>query len=83
MKLQSLAEPGGTGHRAATERVRSASPRQVPGASARVSYLRQLDQQENKLGTMRAERARLEDARAAAQKQLDGMLEKLAFDRKL
>lgn len=32
---------------------------------------------------MRAERARLEDARAAAQKQLDGMLEKLAFDRKL
>jgi hypothetical protein len=50
-------------------------------ASLRLRYIRQLEQQENRLGTMRAERTRLEEARTALQKQLDGMLEKLAFDR--
>ncbi len=52
-------------------------------ANLRLRYIRQLEQQENRLGTMRAERARLEDARAAVQKQLDGMIEKMAFDRKV
>jgi hypothetical protein len=50
-------------------------------ANLRLRYIRQLEQQENQLGTMRAERSRLEDARAVAQKQLDGMLEKMSFDR--
>ncbi len=52
-------------------------------ANLRLRYIRQLEQQENRLGALRAERARLEDARAAAQKQLDEMLQSLAFDRKL
>jgi hypothetical protein len=52
-------------------------------ANLRLRYIRQLEQQENQLGTMRAERSRLEDARAVAQKQLDGMLEKMAFNRKV
>jgi len=50
-------------------------------ANLRLRYIRQLERQENQLGTMRAERSRLEDARAVAQKQLDGMLEKMSFDR--
>jgi hypothetical protein len=50
-------------------------------ANLRLRYIRQLEQQENQLGTMRAERSRLEDARVVAQKQLDGMLEKMSFDR--
>ncbi len=52
-------------------------------ANLRLRYIRQLEQQENRLGALRAERARLEDARAAAQKQLDEMLQNLTFDRKL
>ncbi len=52
-------------------------------ANLRLRYIRQLEQQENKLGTLRAERAKLEDARAAAQKQLDDLLQNLTFDRKL
>jgi septal ring factor EnvC (AmiA/AmiB activator) len=52
-------------------------------ANLRLRYIRQLEQQENRLGAMRAERNRLEDARAAAQKQLDEMLQNLSFDRKL
>ncbi|MDA2913781.1 hypothetical protein MYX77_07465 [Acidobacteriia bacterium AH_259_A11_L15] len=52
-------------------------------ANLRLRYIRQLEQQENRLGALRAERARLEDARAAAQKQLDQMLQNLSFDRKL
>jgi len=52
-------------------------------ANLRLRYIRQLEQQENRIGALRAERARLEDARAAAQKQLDDMLQSLAFDRKL
>lgn len=50
-------------------------------AKLRLRYIGQLEQQENRLGTLRDERARLEDARAALQMQLDGMLEKIAFDR--
>ncbi|MFQ5724534.1 MAG: hypothetical protein ACE5G6_08565, partial [Terriglobia bacterium] len=49
-------------------------------ANLRLRYIRQLEQQENRLGALRAERARLEDARAAAQKQLDQMLQNLSFD---
>ena len=52
-------------------------------ANLRLRYVRQLEQQETRLGGLRAERARLEDARAAAQKELDGMLQSLSFDRKL
>jgi len=52
-------------------------------ANLRLRYIRQLEQQENRIGALRAEQARLEDARAAAQKQLDDMLQTLAFDRKL
>ena len=52
-------------------------------ANLRLRYIRQLEQQENRLGALRAERARLQDRRAAAQKQLDEMLENLSFDRKL
>lgn len=52
-------------------------------ANLRLRYIRQLEQQENRLGALRAERARLEDARTAAQKQLDQMLQNLSFDRKL
>ncbi len=52
-------------------------------ARLRQRYIRQLERQEDRLGNLRAKRARLEDARAAAQKQLDGMLEKKTFDRKV
>ncbi|MFQ5663748.1 MAG: hypothetical protein ACE5HL_07950 [Terriglobia bacterium] len=52
-------------------------------ANLRLRYIRQLERQENRLGALRAERARLEDQRAAAQQQLDQILENLAFDRKL
>ena len=50
-------------------------------AKLRQRYIRQLERQEDRLGNLRAKRARLEDARAVAQKQLDGMLEKMSFDR--
>jgi len=52
-------------------------------ANLRLRYIRQLEQQENRLGKLRAERARSEDARTVAQRQLDEMLEKVAFDRKV
>lgn len=52
-------------------------------ATLRLRYIRQLEKQENRLGALRADRARLEERRALAQKQLDEMLEKLAFDRTL
>lgn len=52
-------------------------------ANLRLRYIRQLEEQENRLGALRADRARLEDARSAAQKQLDELLENLAFDRKI
>ena len=52
-------------------------------ANLRLRYIQQLEQQENRLGALRAERAKLEDARALAQQQLDEMLLNLSFDRKL
>ncbi|MFQ5989152.1 MAG: carboxypeptidase regulatory-like domain-containing protein [Candidatus Methylomirabilales bacterium] len=52
-------------------------------AKLRQRYIRQLERQEDRLGTLRVERARLADARAAAQKHLDGMLEKMSFDRQV
>ena len=52
-------------------------------AKLRLRYIQQLEQQETRIGSLRAERAKLEDARAAAQKELDAMLESLSFDRKL
>ncbi len=52
-------------------------------AKLRLRYVSQLEQQETRIGALRAERAKLEDARAAAQKELDAMLQSLSFDRKL
>ncbi|MGH9787806.1 MAG: carboxypeptidase regulatory-like domain-containing protein [Candidatus Acidiferrales bacterium] len=52
-------------------------------ANLRLRYIRQMEQQETRIGSLRAERAKIEDARAAAQKELDAMLESLSFDRKL
>jgi hypothetical protein len=52
-------------------------------ANLRLRYIRQLEQQENRIGALRAERAQLEDARTAAQKELDDRLQNLSFDRKL
>ncbi len=52
-------------------------------AKLRLRYVGQLEQQETRIGALRAERAKLEDARAAAQKELDAMLQSLSFDRKL
>jgi len=52
-------------------------------AKLRLRYIQQLEQQETRIGALRAERAKLEDARAAAQRELDGMLQSLSFDRKL
>ncbi len=52
-------------------------------ANLRQRYIDQLEAQENQLGTLRAERTRLDDQRAAAQKQLDETIQNLTFDRKL
>ena len=52
-------------------------------ATLRTRYVRQLEQQENRIAALRAERDKLDAARAAAQKQLDEMLRNLSFDRKL
>jgi hypothetical protein len=51
--------------------------------SLRKRYVRQLAEQENRLGVLKAEHAKIDSDRAAAQKQLDDMIEKLTFDRKL
>ncbi len=48
----------------------------------RQRYVRQLNEQENRLGEIKTEQAKIESARAAAQKQLDDMIEKLTLDRK-
>ena len=52
-------------------------------AALRQRYIRQLEQQENRLAALRVERDKLEAARAEAQKQLDDMLQKLSLDRKI
>ena len=51
--------------------------------SLRQRYVRQLAEQENRLAALKAERAKIDSERAAVQKQLDDMIEKLTFDRKL
>ncbi|MFH1574175.1 MAG: carboxypeptidase regulatory-like domain-containing protein, partial [Acidobacteriota bacterium] len=68
------------------ERVRSNLQRlggSAEEASLRQRYIRQLEQQENRLAALRSERDKLENARSAAQKQLDEMLQNLSLDRKL
>jgi hypothetical protein len=58
--------------------------RQTPEeATLRQRYIRQLDSQENRLETIRKEREKLEASRAAAQKQLDELIEKLSLDKKI
>ncbi|MFQ5658163.1 MAG: carboxypeptidase regulatory-like domain-containing protein [Candidatus Methylomirabilales bacterium] len=52
-------------------------------AKLRQRYIRQLERQEDRLGKLRAERARLRDGLVLVQKQLDAMLEKMTFDRTL
>jgi hypothetical protein len=52
-------------------------------ASLRQRYIRQLDQQETRLATLRADRDRLESTRVTAQKQLEDLLQNLSLDRKI
>ncbi len=51
--------------------------------SLRQRYVRQLAEQENRLGALKAEHAKIDSDRAAAQQQLNDMIEKLTFDHKL
>jgi hypothetical protein len=52
-------------------------------ATLRQRYIRQLDTQENRLAALRADRDKLENSRAAAQRQLDDLIQKLSLDKKL
>lgn len=52
-------------------------------ATLRQRYIRQLDSQENRLAALNTERSKLDAARAAAQDQLDAMIQKLSFDKKI
>ncbi len=52
-------------------------------ATLRQRYIRQLDSQENRLAAIRTEREKIETARAAAQKQLDALIQKLSLDKKI
>ena len=52
-------------------------------AALRQRYIRQLEEQENRLGTIRKEREKLESSRVAAQKQLDEMIRNLSVDKRL
>jgi hypothetical protein len=68
------------------ERVRGNLQRlnQTPEEAAlRQRYIRQLDTQENRLASIRTEREKLDSSRAAAQKQLDDLIDKLSLDKKL
>ena len=68
------------------ERVRGNLQRlnQTPDEAAlRLRYIRQLDGQENRLAAIRTEREKLETSRAAAQKQLEALVEKLSIDKTL
>jgi hypothetical protein len=68
------------------ERVRGNLQRlnQTPDeATLRQRYVRQLDGQENRLASMKAEREKLEVSRLAAQKQLDDLIQKLSLDKKI
>jgi hypothetical protein len=68
------------------ERVRGNLQRlgQTPDeATLRLRYIRQLDSQENRLAALKADRDKVQESRAAAQKQLEGLIQKLSLDKKL
>lgn len=68
------------------ERVRGNLQRlnQTPEEAAlRQRYIRQLDAQENRLSAIASEREKLDQSRAAAQKQLDELIQKLSLDKRL
>lgn len=68
------------------ERVRGNLQRLSQGseeATLRLRYIKQLDAQENRLAVMRTEREKVQGARAAAQKELDAMIQKLNLDKNL
>jgi hypothetical protein len=52
-------------------------------ATLRQRYIRQLDSQENRLATIKAEREKLDTSRSTAQKQLDDLIQKLSLDKKI
>jgi len=52
-------------------------------ATLRQRYIKQLNEQENRLDTIKTERQKLETARNNAQKQLDDLIQNLSFDKKL
>jgi hypothetical protein len=57
---------------------------QVPEeAQLRQRYIKQMEVQENRLAAMKTEREKLEEARSAAQKQLDAMIQNLTLDKRL
>jgi chromosome segregation ATPase len=68
------------------ERIRSNVQRlgQTPEeATLRQRYIKQLNEQENRLDTIKTERQKLETARSNAQKQLDDLIQNLSFDKKM
>jgi hypothetical protein len=68
------------------ERVRGNLQRlgQTPDeATLRLRYIRQLDSQENRLAATKTDREKLQASHAAAQKQLEALIQKLALDKKL
>jgi hypothetical protein len=57
---------------------------QIPEeAQLRQRYIKQMEAQENRLAAMKAERDKLEEARLAAQKQLDAMIQNLNLDKRM
>lgn len=52
-------------------------------ASLRQRYIRQLETQENRLASITTERGQLQNARTAAQQQLNELIERLSLDKKL
>lgn len=68
------------------ERVRENLERLTQGpdeAALRLRYIRQLDSQENRIAAMKVERGKLETERAASERQLGELIEKLSVDRAL
>jgi hypothetical protein len=68
------------------ERVRGNLQRLSQGseeATLRLRYIKQLDAQENRLTAIRTEREKIEAARAASQKQLDALIQKLSLDKNM
>jgi hypothetical protein len=52
-------------------------------ATLRQRYIRQLNDQENRLNAIGSERAKLDQSRSAAQKQFEELIQKLSLDKKL